>query len=46
MPQLKVAVVVLVHCNISSNQDSNNSRVMCTSLPNKAFNQLLIMKYK
>ena len=41
MPHLEVTEVVLVHCNIVNNDDQQDSRVLCTFVPNKSFAQLL-----
>ena len=41
MPHLEVTEVVLVHCNIVNNDDQQDSRVLCTFVPNKSFVQLL-----
>ena len=40
-PQLEITEVVLVHCNIVNNNYQQNSRVLCTFIPNKSFSQLL-----
>ena len=37
MPHLKIAEVVLVHCNIVDNFYQQNSRVLYTFVPNKSF---------
>ena len=39
--RLEIAEVVLVHCNIVNNIYQQNSRVLCTFVPNKSFGQLL-----
>ena len=41
MPHLEVTEVVLVHCDIVNNDDQQDSRVLCTFVPNKSFVQLL-----
>ena len=38
---LEIAEKVLVHCNIANNNYQQNSRVLCTFVPNKLFVQLL-----
>ena len=37
VPHLEIAEIVLVHCNILN----NDSRVLCTFVPNKPFGSLL-----
>ena len=39
MPNLEVSEVVLVHCNIVNNSYQQDSRVLCTFVPNKSFGQ-------
>ena len=41
MPHLEVSEVVLVHWNISYNEYQQNSIVLCTSILNETFYQLL-----
>ena len=41
MPHLEITKVVLVHCNIVSNDYQHDSRVLYTFIPNKPFGQLL-----
>ena len=41
VPHLEITEVVLVHCNIVSNDYQQNSRVLYTFVPNKRFNSLL-----
>ena len=41
LPHLEITEVVLVHCNIASNDYQQNSRVLYTFVPNKWFGQLL-----
>ena len=41
MPNLEIAEVVLVHCNIVNNDYQQDSRVFYTFIPNKSFGQLL-----
>ena len=41
VPQLEITEVVYVHCNIVNNHYYLDSRVMCTSVPNKSFDQLI-----
>ena len=40
-PSLETTEVVLVHCNIVNNNYQQNSRVLCTFVPNKSFGQSL-----
>ena len=42
MPHLEMpALLLLVHCNIINNDYQQDSRVLCTFVPNKSFGQLL-----
>ena len=41
VPHLEVAEVVLVHCNLVNNDYQQNSRILYTFVPNKAFGSLL-----
>ena len=41
MPQLQIAEVVLIHCNIVNNDYHQDSRVLYTFVPNKSFGWLL-----
>ena len=41
MPHLKITEIVLVHCDIVNNDYHQDSRVLCTFLPNKPFGSLL-----
>ena len=41
VPNLEITEVVLVHCNIVNNDYEQDSRVLCTFVPNKSFGQLL-----
>ena len=41
VPHLKITEVVLVRCNVASNNYQQNSRVLYTFIPNKLFDQLL-----
>ena len=41
VPHLKITEVVLVHCNIVNNDYQQDSRVLCTVVPNKPFASLL-----
>ena len=41
MPDLKIAAVVLVHCNIVNNDYQQNSRLLYKFVPKKLFDQLL-----
>ena len=40
-PHLEIAEVVLVHCNIVSNNYQKGSRDLYTFVPNKSFGQLI-----
>ena len=41
VPNLKVTQIVLVHCIIVNNNYQQNSRVLCTFIPNNSCSQLL-----
>ena len=41
VPHLEITEVVLVHCNMVSNDYQQDSRVLYTFLPNKPFGSLL-----
>ena len=41
VPHLEITEVVLVHCNIASNDYQQDSRVLYTFVPNKPFRSLL-----
>ena len=41
IPPLKITEVVLVHCNIVNNNCQQDSRVLCTFVPNKPFGSFL-----
>ena len=41
MPHLEITEVVLVHCNIVTNDYQQDSRVLYTFVPNKLFGSLL-----
>ena len=41
VPHLEITEVVLVHCNILNNDYQQDSRVLCTFVPNKPFGSLL-----
>ena len=41
VPQLEITEVVLIHCNIVSNNYQQDSRILYTFVPNKSFDQLL-----
>ena len=41
VPHLEITEVVLVHCNIVNNDYQQDSRVLCTFVPNKPFGSLL-----
>ena len=37
VPYLEIAEVVLIHCNVINDSYQQNSRVLCTFIPNKSF---------
>ena len=41
VPHFEITEVALVHCNIVSNDYQQDSRVLCTFVPNKPFGSLL-----
>ena len=41
MPHLEITELVLVHCSIVNNNYQQDSRVLYTFFPNKAYGQLL-----
>ena len=41
VPHLEIAELVLVHCNLINNDYQQNSRILFTLVPNKAFDSLL-----
>ena len=41
IPYLEINEVVLVHCNVVSNDDQQESNVLYNFVPNKSFRQLL-----
>ena len=41
IPPLEITEVVPVHCNIVNNDYQQDSRVLCTFVPNKSFGTLL-----
>ena len=41
VPHLEITEVVLVHCNIVNNDYQQDSRVLCTFVPNELFGSLL-----
>ena len=41
MSNFEITEVVLVHCNIVNNNYQQDSRALCTFIPNKSFGQLL-----
>ena len=41
LPHLEITEVVLVHCNIVTNEYQQDSRVLYTFVPNKLFGSLL-----
>ena len=46
VPHLKITEVVLVRCNVASNNYQQNSIFLYTFIPNKSFAQLLDMSSK
>ena len=40
-PHLEIVELVLVHCNLVNNDYQQNSRILFTFVPNKAFDSLL-----
>ena len=40
VPHLEITQVVIVHCNIVTNDHQHDSRVLYTFIPNKSFGQL------
>ena len=44
VPNLEIAKIVLVHCNIYNNNYQRNSRVLCTLVLNKSFGQFKNLK--
>ena len=46
VPHLEITAVVLVHYNIVNNNCQQDSRVLCTFVPNKSFGQLLDISLK
>ena len=41
VPHLEIVEVILVHCNLVNNDYQQNSRILYTFVPNKAFSSLL-----
>ena len=41
VPHLEVVELVLVHCNLVNNDYQQDSRILCTFVPNKTFGSLL-----
>ena len=41
VPHLEMTEVVIVHCDIANNDYQQDSRVLCTFVPNKPFGSLL-----
>ena len=41
VPHLEIAELVLVHCNLVNNDYQQDSRILYTFVPNKAFGSLL-----
>ena len=41
MPHLEITEVILVRCDIVNNDCQQDSRVLCTFVPNKSFGSLL-----
>ena len=46
MYHLEITEIVLMHCNIVNNNYQQDSRVLCTFVPNKSFGQLLDISTK
>ena len=46
MPHLEITEVLLIHCNIVKSDYQQDSRVLDTFVPNKAFGQLLDISLK
>ena len=46
VPNLEIAEIVLIHCNIIDNNYQRNSRVLYTFVPNKLFSQLLDISFE
>ena len=46
MPHLEITEVILVNCNIASNNYKHNSKVVYTFIPNKSFGQFLDISSK
>ena len=43
VPHLEIVELVLVHCNLVNNDCQQNSRILFTFVPNKAFGSLLVI---
>ena len=41
MPHLEITEVILIHCNIVSNNYQHNSRILHTFVHNKSFGQFI-----
>ena len=41
VPHLEIVGLVLVHCNLVNNDYQQDSRILCTFVPNKPFGSLL-----
>ena len=41
VPHLEIAELVLVHCNLVNSDYQQDSRILCTFVPNKAFGSFL-----
>ena len=41
VPHLEIAELVLVHCSLVNNDYQQDSRILCTFVPNKTFGSLL-----
>ena len=41
VPQLEIAEIVLIHCNLVNNNYQQDSRILYTFVPNKPFGSLL-----
>ena len=45
VPRIETLEVVFVHCNLVSNSYQQASKVLCTFVPNKLFDQLITIKF-
>ena len=46
VPHLEIAEVILVNLNLANNDYQQNSRILCTFVPNKPFGSLLELSPK